>query len=158
MIRKTLLSNGIRVVTQEMPSVYSVTAGIWVNTGSVAEDENLAGVSHFLEHMLFKGTQNRTAKEIGEIMENVGGQMNAFTSKEHTCYYVKCLSEHFNLGMDVLADMYLDSTFPVEEFAKEKGVILEEINMYEDTPDDLVHDIFAATMWPIYNWYCSNRN
>ncbi len=81
-------------------------------------------------------------------MENVGGQMNAFTSKEHTCYYVKCLSEHFNLGMDVLADMYLDSTFPVEEFAKEKGVILEEINMYEDTPDDLVHDIFAATMWP----------
>ena len=143
-----VLPNGIRVMTEEMPGVYSVTAGIWAGIGSAYETPEVAGVSHFLEHMLFKGTEKRTYTEIAEIMERVGGQMNAFTSKEYTCFYVKCLSENLDLGLDVLSDMYLNSVFLEEEYNKEKGVILEEINMYEDSPEDMVADLFNSVIMP----------
>ncbi len=148
MIYKDTLPGGLRVITMEMPFLYSVTAGIWVSTGSCYEEDKLAGVSHFLEHMLFKGTEKRNAREIAEALEAVGGQMNAFTSKENTCYYVKVLGEYFPLGMDILGDMYRNSTFLTDEFHREQGVILEEINMYEDNPDDLVGEVFNAAMWP----------
>lgn len=147
-----ILPNGIRVITEEMPGVYSVTAGIWAGTGSAYETPEVAGVSHFLEHMLFKGTQKRTYTEIAEIMESVGGQMNAFTSKEYTCFYVKCLSESLDIGMDVLSDMYLNSVFAQEEYEKEKGVILEEINMYEDSPEDIAADLFNSLIMPHHNY------
>lgn len=148
MFYSDVLPNGIRVITEEMPGVYSVTAGVWAGTGSAYETRQVAGVSHFLEHMLFKGTEKRTYTEIAEIMERVGGQMNAFTSKEYTCFYVKCLNENLDLGMDVLSDMYLNSVFSEEEYNKEKGVILEEINMYEDSPEDMVADLFNAVIMP----------
>ncbi|MCL2677859.1 MAG: insulinase family protein [Clostridiales bacterium] len=148
MAYKHVLANGLRVVVEPMPHLYSVAAGIWVGIGSCHEAAAPGGVSHVLEHMLFKGTPKRSAKEIAEAMESVGGQMNAFTSKEHTCYYAKCLGEHFGLALDLLADIFLNSLLDEEEFEKEKQVILEEINMYDDTPDDLVHDLFAATLWP----------
>ena len=147
MAYKDILANGIRVITEPMPHLYSVATGIWCDIGSINETPLLGGVSHFLEHMLFKGTNRRDAKEIAQAMEAVGGQMNAFTSKEYTCYYTKCLAEHFGHSMDLLSDIYLHSLLDEEEFSKEKGVILEEINMYEDAPDDLVHDLLAATIW-----------
>ncbi|MEG1500573.1 MAG: pitrilysin family protein, partial [Clostridiales bacterium] len=147
MAYKDILSNGMRVVIEEIPHVRSVATGIWVGVGAAHEEKVQGGISHFIEHMLFKGTAQRSAKEIAEEMESVGGQMNAFTSKEHTCYYTKCIDENFELSLDLLSDMYRNSLFDENEFAKEKDVILEEISMYEDTPDDLVHDLFASTIW-----------
>ncbi len=154
MVYRDVLPNGLRVITYPMPNVYSVTTGIWVATGSRYEEKHLNGISHFLEHMLFKGTEKRSAKEIVEAMESVGGMMNAFTSKEHTCYYTKSLSENFSLSMELLADMYLHSTFLKEEFDKEKNVILEEISMYEDSPEDVAHELFDRIIWPenSYGW------
>lgn len=148
MLHKDRLSNGIRVVTEELSFVHSVSIGIWVGTGSRYENETNYGISHFLEHMLFKGTKNRSAKQIAESMEIVGGQINAFTAKEYTCYYAKVLNDHFDLAIDVLSDMFLNSLFRPEDMEKERNVILEEIKMYEDAPDELVHDIFAKTIWP----------
>ncbi|MDD2497074.1 MAG: pitrilysin family protein [Desulfitobacteriaceae bacterium] len=147
MIYKDTLPNGIRVITEELPFVHSVSMGIWVGTGSRYENKTIHGVSHFLEHMLFKGTEKRNAKQIAESLETVGGQINAFTSKEFTCFYARVLSENFGLAADVLSDMFLHSLFREDETEKEKNVILEEIKMYEDTPDDLVHDVFARTIW-----------
>lgn len=156
MLYKEVLPNGVRVVVQEMPGVPSVSVGIWAETGSSHETPALNGVSHFLEHMLFKGTEKRTAKEIANALEAVGGQMNAFTTKEYTCFYAKTLKEHLSLSLDVLSDMYLHSTIPEDEFVKEKGVVLEEVRMYEDSPDDVVSDLYAETIynghpygWPI---------
>ncbi len=147
MLYKDRLSNGIRVITEELPFVHSVSIGIWVGTGSRFENKSIHGISHFLEHMLFKGTKNRNAKEIAESLETVGGQINAFTSKEYTCYYAKVLNDHFDLAADVLSDMFLNSLFSLEDIEKERNVILEEIKMYEDTPDELVHDVLARTLW-----------
>jgi len=147
MAYKDVLPNGMRIVVEEMPHRYSVATGIWVQTGAAHEESREGGISHFLEHMLFKGTDRRNAKEIAIAMEEVGGQINAFTSKEQTCYYTKCLDENFELSLDLLSDIYLNSLFDKQEFDKEKNVILEEINMYEDTPDDLAHDLFASTLW-----------
>lgn len=147
MYYKDVLPNGLRLITEEIPHVHSAVIGIWVGTGSRHEDKEIHGVSHFLEHMLFKGTKNRTAKQIAETLEAVGGQLNAFTSKEVTCYYAKVLHEHFDLATDVLSDMFFNSLFLETEINKEKNVILEEIKMYEDTPDDLVHDVFSNTLW-----------
>lgn len=147
MAYKDVLPNGMRIVVEEMSHLYSVATGIWVQTGAAHEEPWEGGISHFLEHMLFKGTDRRDAKDIAVAMEEVGGQINAFTSKEQTCYYTKCLDENFELSLDLLSDIYLNSLFDEQEFAKEKNVILEEINMYEDTPDDLVHDLFASTLW-----------
>ncbi|MFZ5943649.1 MAG: M16 family metallopeptidase [Bacillota bacterium] len=144
---KSILSNGIRVVTEEIPYVKSVAVGIWVGAGSRFEKEEYSGISHFLEHLFFKGTEKRTAKDIAESLDSVGGQLNAFTTKEYTCYYAKVLDEHFPLALDVLADMFFNSKFLEKDILKEREVIIEEIKMYQDTPDELIHDVFSQTIW-----------
>jgi predicted Zn-dependent peptidase len=141
-------SNGIRIVTERVPYVQSVSLGIWVDTGGRDETDAVAGISHFIEHLLFKGTERRSAQQIAEELDAVGGQINAFTDRENTCYYVKVLPEHVPLAQDVLADMLRNSVLDPEEITREKNVILEEIKRHEDTPDELVHDVFAETLWP----------
>ncbi len=143
MVKKYTCSNGQRIVLEEIPNVRSVTIGVWVLTGSRNENENNNGMSHFIEHMLFKGTENRSARDIAESFDSIGGQVNAFTSKEYTCYYAKVLDNHADRALDILADMFFNSTFDQEEMEREKKVVLEEIKMYEDTPDDIVHDLLA---------------
>lgn len=147
MLKKFVLKNGVRVVCEYIPYVRSVTLGIWVKTGSRNESIRNNGVSHFIEHMLFKGTDKRSAAEIAESIDNIGGQLNAFTGKECTCYYAKTLDEHLDIAMDVLSDMLNNSTFTKKDIALEKKVILEEIGMYEDSPEELVHDILSETVW-----------
>jgi predicted Zn-dependent peptidase len=137
------LHNGLRVIMEQIPTFRSVTFGIWVKTGSRNEKQQDNGISHFIEHMLFKGTERHSAKEIAEIFDGIGGNVNAFTSKEYTCYYAKVLDEHLPIAMDILSDMFFHSSFDEGELEKEKNVIFEEISMYEDTPDDLVHDLVA---------------
>jgi predicted Zn-dependent peptidase len=144
---KYSLHNGLRVVMEQMPTFRSVTFGIWVKTGSRNEKREDNGISHFIEHMLFKGTERHSAKDIAEIFDGIGGNVNAFTSKEYTCYYAKVLDEHLPIAMDILADMFFHSNFDQGELEKEKNVILEEISMYEDTPDDLVHDLVAKAAY-----------
>ena len=131
------LKNGVRVVMERMEHVRSVSVGIWVNTGSVREAEDEGGASHFIEHMAFKGTARRTAEQIAAEMDAVGGSLNAFTSKECTCFYAKVLDEHLPVAIDVLSDITFHSTFPEDELEREKHVILEEILMTEDSPEDL---------------------
>ncbi len=150
MSSKDVLSNGLRVVTEYLPDVYSVTAALWAGTGSAYEQADEGGISHVVEHMLFKGTGKRDYQQIAQLLEDAGGQMNAFTSREYTCYYTRSLAEDFELCLDLLSDMYLDARFPAAEWAKEKGVILEEINMYEDTPDDLVGEMFNRRLLPAH--------
>jgi predicted Zn-dependent peptidase len=145
--RKSVLPNGIRVVTERMPHVRSVAVGIWLNTGSRNEPESRGGVSHLIEHLVFKGTASRTAEEIARTMDSVGGQMDAFTAKEHTCFYVSVLDEHLPLAVDLLTDILLHPLFGTEEIEREKSVVLQEIKMVEDTPDDLIHDLFAQRIW-----------
>ncbi len=147
MYRKSLLSNGIRVVSEAIPYVKSVTLGIWIGTGSRFEQSYNHGISHFIEHMVFKGTENRSAKDIAETIDGVGGEINAFTTKEHTCYYIKVLDTHLELALDILSDMLQSSTFSEEDINREREVILEEICMYEDTPDELVHDLHHNAIW-----------
>jgi len=130
-----------------MPAVRSATVGVWADVGSAAERRQERGISHIVEHMLFKGTSRRSAREIAETMDGIGGNLNAFTDKESTCYYAKVMDRHLPLALDVLGDMFLHSTFDPEELAKEQKVILEEIKMYEDSPDELIHDLFIQTMW-----------
>lgn len=146
-MQKDVLENGVRVLTEYMPYVRSVSSGIWVDVGAAHEKAQVGGVSHFLEHMLFKGTEKRSAKEIAEAFDDIGAHANAFTSKEHTCYYTRCLDENFAFSLDILFDMYLNSVFEKKEFEREKDVILEEISMYEDTPDDLAQELFNSTLW-----------
>jgi predicted Zn-dependent peptidase len=146
MFQKFSLSNGLRIVCETIPYVPSVSLGVWVGTGSRYEDFFYNGISHFVEHMLFKGTKNRSAKQIAEEIDAVGGQLNAFTTKEYTCYYAKLLSQHFRFGIDLLSDMILNSVFDPAEIVKEKSVILEEISSYEDAPDELIHDLFVSTL------------
>ncbi|MBV8583782.1 MAG: insulinase family protein [Candidatus Eremiobacteraeota bacterium] len=145
--RKTTLPNGLRVLTESMPGVRSATIGVWADVGSALETHERRGISHLVEHMLFKGTSRRTARAIAETMDGVGGNLNAFTDKETTCYYAKVIDRHVPLALDVLADMFLHSTFDPQELAKEQNVVLEEIKMYEDSPDELIHDVFLQTMW-----------
>ncbi|ASS77206.1 peptidase M16 [Tumebacillus algifaecis] len=144
---REVLQNGIRVVIEEIPSVRSVSLGIWVGAGSRDENPQNNGVTHFIEHMMFKGTDNINARQIAELFDGIGGQVNAFTSKEYTCYYAKVLDEHFGLALATLGDMLLNSKFAEEELAKERRVVLEEIKMYEDAPDDLVHDMIAEVVF-----------
>jgi len=147
MYAKTTLPNGLRILTEEMPAVRSATVGIWADVGSSLERRERRGISHLVEHMLFKGTQRRSARRIAETMDGVGGNLNAFTDKETTCYYAKVIDRHVPLAIDVLADMFLHSQFDPLELGKEQNVVLEEIKMYEDSPDELIHDIFLQTMW-----------
>lgn len=144
----TILDNGLRVITCEMPHMESVSIGIWVGVGSRYETERQSGVSHFLEHILFKGTRNRTGKEISQEIEGRGGALNAFTGEEYTCYYFKVPGHHFNKAFEILSDMYLNPAFDKEEIRKEKEVVYEEINMYVDQPSQHVHDIFNQLLWP----------
>ena len=148
MYKYKTLSNGLTIVGEEIPYVKSVSLGIWINSGSRIESSNDSGVSHFIEHMLFKGTKNRTAKEIARDIDNLGGQINAFTNKECTCYYVHLLDEHLNIGIDVLSDMILNSLFDKKDINKERFVILEELKMYEDSLDDLSYDLLLENIYP----------
>ncbi len=147
MIQRHICENGLRIVTEKISSVRSVALGIWVGTGSKFESEQNNGISHFLEHMFFKGTATRSAKEIAESFDEIGGNVNAFTSKEYTCYYARVLDQHAVIALDVLSDMFFHSVFDAEELEKEKNVVIEEIGMYEDTPDDLVHDLIARACY-----------
>ncbi|WP_434511655.1 M16 family metallopeptidase [Desulfitobacterium sp. AusDCA] len=147
MYQKAVLSNGVRVITEEIDYVRSVSIGLWVGAGSRDEREGNEGISHFIEHMLFKGTKNRTARELAESLESVGGQLNAFTTKEFTCFYAKVLDENLDLSIDVLSDMFFNSLFDEKEIEKEKRVVIEEIKMYEDSPDELIHDLFSEYVW-----------
>jgi predicted Zn-dependent peptidase len=146
-IRKTTLPNGLKIVTEKIDSVKSITAGIWVKTGSRNESDQQAGITHFLEHMLFKGTEKRSSYEISRSMESVGGYLNAFTSTEYTCYYTRCLDSKLDRALDVLSDMVKNSQFPEEELEKEKKVVLEEMKMYKDSPDDYVFELFSSQVF-----------
>ena len=143
MCEEFVLENGLRVVAEHIPHFPSVSVGLWIGAGSMYETEAENGLSHFVEHMLFKSTQKRTTREIAVEMDALGGQVNAFTSKECTCYYAKVIAEHLDRAMDLLSDLLLHANMEEEEFEKERGVILEEIAMCEDTPEDLVYDLLA---------------
>ncbi|MGV8073091.1 MAG: M16 family metallopeptidase [Syntrophobacteraceae bacterium] len=145
---KTVLDNGIRVVTEKIPHVYSVATGIWLSVGSRDEQAGERGITHFIEHMLFKGTPRRNALEIAKELDSVGGFANAFTSKEHVCIHAKVLERHLPLVVDVLTDIFINSVFDPEEIEKEQQVILQEIRMIEDTPDEFVHVLFQEMFWP----------
>lgn len=147
MYEEFTLSNGLRVVAEKIPHFRSVSVGLWIGAGSMYETAEENGLSHFIEHMLFKGTQRRSAKQIAQEMDAIGGQMNAFTAKECTCYYAKVIDEHFEKALDLLSDLVLGATFDEAEFEKERGVILEEIAMVEDTPEDLVYELLAQAIF-----------
>ena len=141
------LKNGLRIVTEYIEHVNSISVGVMVQNGSRNEDLEVNGISHFIEHMFFKGTVKRNSKEIVEEIENVGGQINAYTSKEVTCYYIKALNTHLDLAIDILSDMLINSKFDEEEIKKEQGVVIEEINMSEDTPEDVLSDTQAKAIF-----------
>ncbi|MDR1603734.1 MAG: insulinase family protein [Gracilibacteraceae bacterium] len=147
MIEKTILPSGVRLVTESLPHMRSVAVGIWVAVGSRYEEAELGGISHFIEHMLFKGTKKRSARQIAEELDAVGGQLNAFTGRESTCFYARVLDEDIGVAVDVLTDMFFHSAFASAEINKEKQVVYEEIKMYEDTPDDLILDLFTSNIW-----------
>ncbi|MCG3117974.1 MAG: putative zinc protease [bacterium] len=146
--QKTVLPGGLRVVSEYIPHVRSVSLGVWVQNGTRDERPAENGISHFLEHMMFKGTKRRKASDIAESIEAVGGHLNAFTGKELTCYYAHVLDENLALAVDVLADMLAGSVFDADEMVKEKSVVIEEINSVEDTPEDLVQDFFMRDLFP----------
>jgi predicted Zn-dependent peptidase len=141
------LDSGIPVVCEQVSDFHSVTVGIWVRAGSVTETEGDNGISHLIEHMLFKGTEKRTSKQIAMEIDNMGGQINAFTAKECTCYYIKMIDEKLDDGLEVLSDLFLNSVFDEKELEKEKGVVLEEIAMYNDTPDEVAHELISSTFF-----------
>jgi len=147
MIQKTVLPNGIPILTEHIPTAYSISLGIWVKTGSRDEQARSTGISHFIEHLLFKGTKRRSALEISRAIESVGGILNAFTGREYTCFYAKVLDKHLELALDILSDIFLNSRFNPREVEKERNVILQEISMVEDTPEELVHDLFNSSFW-----------
>jgi len=147
-IRRTEHTSGLRVVTERMPGVRSVSLGVWVLAGSRDEPPRISGSSHFLEHLLFKGTDTRSAQDIAEAFDAVGGDVNAFTAKEYTCYYARVLDRDVELAVDHLADMLQHSAIRSSDLDAERQVILEEINMHEDSPEDLVHDVFTEALWP----------
>ncbi len=147
-VRRSVLGDGLRVVTEAMPELRSVSVGFWVDAGSRDEAPAEQGASHFLEHLLFKGTETRTALEIAEAVESVGGEMNAFTTKEYTAFYVRVLDESLEMALDILSDIIWAPAFRPDEIESERQVILEEIHMRDDTPDDLVHELFAEALYP----------
>src|SRR3954453_1236918 len=146
-IKREVLPNGLTILTEEMQHIRSVSIGIWVKTGSRHEDADVNGISHFLEHMVFKGTKGRSAADIARLMDSIGGNMDAFTAKECICFNVKVLDEHMPIALDVLSDLVLNPILDTDDIARERGVILEEIKMDEDNPDYLVHEIFTQNFW-----------
>jgi predicted Zn-dependent peptidase len=147
MVVREVLDNGLRLITETMPHVRSVTIGVWLTRGSRHESDARSGIAHFVEHMLFKGSDTRTAEDIAQSIDSIGGQLDAFTAKEYASYYIKVLDEHLPLAVDLLSDIVLRPAFAPEEIEREKKVILEEIKMVEDTPDDLVHELFTQYFW-----------
>jgi len=145
--QKTVLPNGLRVLTEQIPSVRSISIGVWIDVGSRCETAEENGVSHLIEHMLFKGTRNRNARQIASVLESVGGSLNAFTSKEQTCYTARVLDDYLDVAVDVLADLTCNATLTPLNLVREKKVILEEIHESVETPADHIHDIFAETYW-----------
>lgn len=145
---RTTLPSGVRVLTETIPSVRSVSVGVWVNAGSRDETHDEGGISHFLEHLVFKGTARRRGYQINQRMESVGGYLNAFTTKEHTCFYARGLDEHLSRALDTVLDLVASPTIPAKDVEKEKDVVIEEIKMYEDNPDDHVFDFYEAAVYP----------
>lgn len=142
-IQHSVLDNGLQVITEPIDSVRSASIGFWVKTGSRNETDSQAGITHFLEHMFFKGTKERSPYQIAAALESLGGHLNAFTGTEYTCYYARCLDAHLPIAVEVLSDMVNNSTFPNEEITKEKKVVLEEMKMYKDSPDDFIYEEFS---------------
>ena len=147
MVVREVLDTGLRLITETMPQVRSVTIGVWLMRGSRHETDLQSGIAHFVEHMLFKGTDSRSAEDIAQAIDSIGGQLDAFTAKEYAGYYIKVLDEHLPLAVDLLSDIVMRPAFAEEEVGREKKVILEEIKMVEDTPDDLVHELFTQQFW-----------
>jgi predicted Zn-dependent peptidase len=145
--KKSILPNGVRVISEEIPIVRSVSVGVWVDVGSRDENELNNGIAHFIEHMAFKGTNKRSVRDIAQSLESVGGYLNAFTGKEHTCFYARVLDEFTPLAVDVLSDIVLNAKFPDKEIEKEKGVVIEELKNAEDDPDDIIHDYFEKAIF-----------
>jgi predicted Zn-dependent peptidase len=146
-VEKRVLPNGVTVLAQQVPATYSVVLGVWVRVGSRDEDLRVAGISHFIEHMVFKGTENRTAYEIALALERVGGSLEAHTTKEYTCFYTRVLREHLDLALDVISDLVLRAKYEAEQIALEQGVVIEEINNVFDTPDDWIFEILADKVY-----------
>ncbi len=138
---------GVRLVTETMPHVRSVSVGFWVDVGSRDEPDELAGAAHMLEHLLFKGTEKRSARDIAEVFDAVGGELNAYAAHEHTCFYARVVDTDLELAIEVLCDMFLNGTLRAEDLSSERRVVLEEIHMAADVPEDRVHDLFAETAW-----------
>src|SRR5258707_8627109 len=147
MVTREVLDTGLRLITETMPHVRSVSLGVWLTRGSRHESIDRSGIAHFVEHMLFKGTAVRTAEDIAQAIDSIGGQLDAFTAKEYASYYIKVLDEHLPLALDILSDIVLNPAFNIEDIEREKKVVVEEIKMVEDTPDDLVHEIFTQGFW-----------
>lgn len=147
MIVREVLGNGLRLLTESMPHVRSISVGVWLTRGSRHEPEDRSGIAHFVEHMLFKGTASRSAEDIAQEIDSIGGQLDAFTAKEYASYYIKVLDEHLPRALEVLSDIVLHPAFDADDIEREKKVILEEIKMVEDTPDDLVHELFTQSFW-----------
>ena len=147
MVVRDVLDGGLRLITETMPHVRSVTIGVWLTRGSRHESDERGGIAHFVEHMLFKGTDTRSAEDIAQAIDSIGGQLDAFTAKEYASYYIKVLDEHVPLAVDLLSDIVRRPAFEADEVEREKKVILEEIKMVEDTPDDLVHELFTQHFW-----------
>lgn len=145
--RKSVLSNGVRIVSEHIPTVRSVSVGLWVDVGSRDEKSEKSGISHFLEHMVFKGTRRRNMRQIAQSIESIGGYLNAFTTKEHTCFYARVLDEHIEKAVDVISDLVKEPTFNPKEITKEKSVVLEELKQMEDDPDDLIHDYLEKVLY-----------
>jgi predicted Zn-dependent peptidase len=147
MVTREVLDGGLRLITEPMPHVRSVSIGVWLTRGSRHESDAESGIAHFVEHMLFKGTATRSAEDIAQEIDSIGGQLDAFTAKEYASYYIKVLDEHLPLAVDLLSDIVMNPAFDADELEREKKVILEEIKMVEDTPDDLVHELFTQHFW-----------
>jgi predicted Zn-dependent peptidase len=147
MIQRTTLNNGIRVLSEKVPGCHSVSLGVWVNNGSRHEPADINGISHFVEHMLFKGTDRRSAQAVAREVDSVGGLLNGFTSREHSCYFVKILAEKLPMAVDLLGDLICNSTFNLDDVEKERRVILQEIAMIDDNPEESIHDQFSSSFW-----------
>src|SRR6266545_6530627 len=147
MVTREVLDTGLRLITETMPHVRSVSLGVWLTRGSRHESVDRSGIAHFVEHMLFKGTGTRSAEDIAQAIDSIGGQLDAFTAKEYASYYIKVLDEHLPLAIDILSDIVRHPAFSEDDIEREKKVVLEEIKMVEDTPDDLVHELFTENFW-----------
>jgi len=147
MVTREVLDTGLRLITETMPHVRSVSIGVWLARGSRHESPERGGIAHFVEHMLFKGTDTRSAEDIAQAIDSIGGQLDAFTAKEYASYYIKVLDEHLPLAIDILSDIVRNPAFSADDIEREKKVVVEEIKMVEDTPDDLVHELFTQGFW-----------